>query len=143
MELSLYFAPEDNVGDKIVAALEQAETSIDFMAFSYTSKPIAEAMAQRIAAGVVVRGVFEARNAANQYSRDEWLEEKGAKVYLDINPYTMHHKSIIIDNKTVITGSYNFSSSADTKNDENLLILHSDTIAHAFTREFEGLIGGE
>ena len=141
--LEIYFAPEDNVGNEIIAELEQATTSIDFMAFAFTSRPIAEAMAKRIQSGVTVRGVFESRNASNQYSRDEWLEEKGAKVYLDTNTYTMHHKCIIIDNKTVITGSYNFSASADTKNDENVIILHSDTLAAVYTDEFEGLIAAE
>ena len=143
MGLEIYFAPEDNVGDEIIAELEQATTSIDFMAFAFTSRPIAEAMAKRIKSGVTVRGVFESRNASNQYSRDEWLEEKGAKVYLDTNTYTMHHKCIIIDNKTVITGSYNFSASADTKNDENVIILHSDVLAAVYTDEFEGLIAAE
>ena len=48
----------------------------------------------------------------------------------------MHHKVILIDGETVITGSYNFSKNAETSNDENILILKNREIAGAFLREF-------
>ena len=49
----------------------------------------------------------------------------------------MHHKVFIIDGETVITGSYNFSRSAEERNDENTLIIHSPTVAAQFQAEFE------
>ena len=110
------------------------------MAFSFTAVPIAEAMADRIDDGVTVRALFETRNAGSEHSRDDWLKDRGAEVYLDTNPNTMHHKVIIIDMDTVVTGSYNFSKSAERSNDENVLILHDPAIARAFTTEFERLI---
>jgi phosphatidylserine/phosphatidylglycerophosphate/cardiolipin synthase-like enzyme len=61
----------------------------------------------------------------------------GLDVRLDGNQGQMHHKVIIIDERIVITGSYNFSSSAETRNDENLLIIHSAEIAHPFLEEFQ------
>ena len=51
----------------------------------------------------------------------------------------MHHKVFIIDNETIATGSFNPTLSADTKNDENLLIMHDKKIADAFMKEFENL----
>jgi phosphatidylserine/phosphatidylglycerophosphate/cardiolipin synthase-like enzyme len=109
------------------------------MAFSFTSVPIAEAMAARIQSGVTVRGLFEMRNAGSRYSRDDYLLSAGAEVYLDTNPDSMHHKVIIIDENMVITGSYNFSAAANTKNDENCLIVHNAEVAQAFTNEFSAL----
>ncbi len=138
--IECYFAPEDGVEREILEEIAEADTGIDFMAFSFTSKPIAEAMAARIQQGVSVRGVFEKRGAGSKYSRDDYLADQGAQVYLDQNKYTMHHKVIIIDGKTVITGSYNFSQSAEKKNDENVLILHSSDIARQYAHEFERLI---
>jgi phosphatidylserine/phosphatidylglycerophosphate/cardiolipin synthase-like enzyme len=135
-----YFAPEDNVEKEIVAEVIAARTAIDFMAFSFTSEPIAKAMAARIAAGVAVRGYFEKRNAGSQYSRDDYLAAAGAAVYLDTNPHSMHHKVIVIDARTVITGSYNFSKAANTQNDENTLIIHDPDIAAQFITELEGLL---
>lgn len=134
------FAPEDGVQKAIIEAVEKAEATIDFMAFSFTSKEIAEAMAKRAKAGVAIRGVFEKRGAGSKYARDDFLAERGATIYLDDNAYTMHHKTIIIDEAVVVTGSYNFSASAEKQNDENVLIIHSDELAQKYTREFEELI---
>ncbi|GMW02516.1 MAG: hypothetical protein AMXMBFR84_36520 [Candidatus Hydrogenedentota bacterium] len=140
MQVECFFAPEDNVQDEIVGEIAASASSIDFMAFSFTAEPLAKAMEQRMQDGVRVRGVFETRNAGSKYSRDEWLAEHGAEIVLDRNPYTMHHKVMIVDRRSVITGSYNFSKAADTQNDENLLILHNADIAERFEREFERLL---
>ncbi|HNR32602.1 MAG TPA: phospholipase D-like domain-containing protein [Candidatus Hydrogenedentes bacterium] len=135
-----YFAPEDGVEKEILAEIAVARSTIDFMAFSFTSEPIAKAMAARIGAGVRVRGLFETRNAADRYSRDDFLAARGAEIHLDRNSYNMHHKVIIIDVATVVTGSYNFSRNAENQNDENVLILHCPDIARRYTDEFEALI---
>lgn len=137
--MACYFSPEDNVYKKIEAEIKTATTSIDFMAFSFTSRDLAEAMARRQRDGVKVRGLFDAQQAASRYSQDEYLAERGACVWLDRNPHTMHHKVIVVDAKTVLTGSYNFSKSAEEKNDENLLVIHSPTVARNYLLELERL----
>jgi len=141
VQVECYFAPEDKPEKEILAEIAAAHSSIDFMAFSFTSVPITEAMAAQIGRGVRVRGLFETRNAGDRYSRDDFLAGRGAQIRLDRNQYTMHHKVIIIDGATVVTGSYNFSKSAETKNDENVLILHSAALAQRYTEEFEALFG--
>lgn len=134
-----YFAPEDKVRREILDEIDDADRTIDFMAFSFTSDDIAKAMAKRIDGGVTVRGIFESRNAGSRYSDDESLAREGAQVRMDQNPYTMHNKVIIIDTETVITGSYNFSNNAENDNDENVLIIHSTAVAERYTRQFEAL----
>ncbi len=140
ISIECYFAPEDHVEREVVAELRAAERTVDFMAFSFTSEPIAEEMARRMAEGVRVRGVFEARNANSRYCRDDYLRDKGAEIHLDRNKYTMHHKVIVVDGETVVTGSYNFSKSADEKNDENVLVVHDRGIAARYLEEFERLV---
>jgi phosphatidylserine/phosphatidylglycerophosphate/cardiolipin synthase-like enzyme len=53
----------------------------------------------------------------------------------------MHHKIIIIDHSIVVTGSYNFTGSADDRNDENAVIFFSPDIAEFFFAEFERVFG--
>ena len=77
-------------------------------------------------------------NTGGEYQN---LLENGIDVRLDGNPKSMHHKVIIIDGEIVVTGSYNFSKSAKTKNDENTLILHSPEIAELYIEEFERVSG--
>jgi phosphatidylserine/phosphatidylglycerophosphate/cardiolipin synthase-like enzyme len=60
----------------------------------------------------------------------------GIAVRLDGNRYGMHHKVIIIDGRIVVTGSYNFSNNAKTRNDENTLIIHDPEIAEFYREEF-------
>ena len=63
----------------------------------------------------------------------------GAKVRQDGNRYILHHKVIIIDEDTVITGSFNFSSSAAERNDENIVIVRNAVIAGLYLDEWRRL----
>jgi phosphatidylserine/phosphatidylglycerophosphate/cardiolipin synthase-like enzyme len=136
VDVENYFAPEDDVAGEIISEIEAAQSRIRFMAFTFTSEEIADAMLERGQAGVVVQGVVEDRNAGRSYSQYERLLEAGHDVLPDGNPYIMHHKVIIIDDTTTILGSYNFTASAEERNDENLLIIHDPEVAGLFVKEF-------
>ncbi|MCP4535971.1 MAG: phospholipase [Chloroflexi bacterium] len=136
VEVENYFSPEDEVAAEIIAEIERAQSRIRFMTFTFTSDDIAGAMIERAQAGVVVQGVMEQRNTGQSYSEYERLREAVHDVLNDGNPYIMHHKVIIIDDATVILGSYNFSANAEEKNDENLLIIHDPQVAALFVAEF-------
>lgn len=135
--LEVYFSPDDGVAAHVVQLIGKAQQSIYFMAYSFTSDAIGAAMLERAGAGVTVAGVFEetqvASNTGDEYDR---LRQAGLDVRLDGNPRNMHHKVIIIDEQIVITGSYNFSQSAEKNNDENLLVIHNPLIASQFLDEF-------
>ena len=135
--LEVYFAPEDGAARRIVELIEGARQSVVFLAFALTSEEIAGALAAKAAEGVEVRGVMDAGQAGNLGSRDQELLQAGVEVRLDGNPDRMHHKVIVIDGEIVITGSYNFSRSAETHNDENLIVLHDPAAAAAYLEEFE------
>jgi len=106
------------------------------MSFIFTSEPIAAALLERAQEGVVVQGVIEDRNTGGQYSQYDRLRQVVHDLLPDGNPYTMHHKVIIIDDATVILGSYNFTASANERNDENILIIHDPEVAALFVEEF-------
>jgi phosphatidylserine/phosphatidylglycerophosphate/cardiolipin synthase-like enzyme len=131
-----YFSPEDNVKAAIIAQLREAEQEIVFMAYSFTDDDIGRVLLEKARAGVTVRGVFETRGAKTEYSEYPILRKAGLDVRLDGNPRTMHHKVFIIDGRVTITGSYNFSSSAATENDENVLIVENTDLAQSYLEEF-------
>lgn len=136
VEIENYFAPEDNAASHIIAEIGSAQERIRFMAFTFTSQAIADAMLEQARAGVVVQGVIEDRNAENEYSQYDHLKREIHDILPDGNPYIMHHKAIIIDDETVILGSYNFTNSAEESNDENVLIIHDPEVAKLFVEEF-------
>jgi hypothetical protein len=65
------------------------------------------------------------------------LREAGVEVIEDQNNAFMHHKFFVIDNRTVITGSYNPTKHANEENDENIVIIHNGTIAELYAVEFK------
>jgi phosphatidylserine/phosphatidylglycerophosphate/cardiolipin synthase-like enzyme len=131
-----YFSPEDMVMDRLRAQVSRANTSIHFMAFSYTDYDLAKIMIDRAAEGVEVNGIFEVRGANTEYAECNTLLGEGIDVRLDGNPYTFHHKVIIVDSFVVITGSFNYSDNATTSNDENLLVIHDPGLAAFYEAEF-------
>ena len=134
IKLENYFCPEDSCGKHVIEILEQTNKSIHFLTFSFTHDGIAKILALKNYEGKLVTGVYEKRNL--QDSTYEMLKYQGAEVKPDNNPSSMHHKVFIIDEKIVITGSFNPTKSADTKNDENVLIIHDQKIAKQFMQEF-------
>jgi phosphatidylserine/phosphatidylglycerophosphate/cardiolipin synthase-like enzyme len=135
--VQVIFAAEDEAIDEILPLVENAEESIRFMAFSFTNAELGEAMLERAQAGVEVQGIFELRGSQTEFSRLRPLYCADLAVRQDGNPGTFHHKVIVIDSKTIITGSLNFSDNANDSNDENVLILTNPDIAAHYLQEYE------
>lgn len=137
-QIEVYFSPDDGVQDRLLELIGGAQQSIAFLAYSFTSDELATAMLERAQADVHVSGVFEtSQYYSNLGTEFDHFLGSGVDVRLDGNPANMHHKVILIDDDIVITGSYNFSASAETRNDENVLIMHSAEIAGQYRQEFE------
>lgn len=134
--INVYFSPDNDIERIIVKRIAKAKKSIFFMAFSFTSDPIGDAMIERFHNGVAVKGIFEKRGSNSRESEFIKMKTEGIEVIVDKNKYNMHHKVIIIDEQIVITGSFNFSKSANKKNDENLLIIDNSEIAEKYIAEF-------
>ena len=138
LQVETYFSPDDGVAARLVELLQGAQESIYFMAYSFTSDDIAQAMRDRADAGVIVFGVMDdSQVASNQGTEFDLFAQSGLDVRRDGNPGLMHHKVIIIDRSIVILGSYNFTASAEDRNDENLVIFFSPEIAELYLAEFE------
>ncbi|HEC35514.1 MAG TPA: phospholipase, partial [Anaerolineae bacterium] len=136
VQVEVCFAPEDGVADRLLQILSSARAGVRFLAFQFTSSRIADALIDQAGEGITVQGVMEARSASSPYSQYDRLRAGGVDVLVDGNPYIMHHKVFIVDDQTVVLGSYNFTVSADEENDENLLIIHDPEVAAAFLAEF-------
>ncbi len=136
--LEVYFSPDDGVAAHILTLLQGAQESIYFLAYSFTSNDLGDAIRQRAADGLTVAGVMDDGQVnSNQGTEYDSFEQAGLDVRRDGNPGLMHHKVIIIDRKIVITGSYNFSTSAEERNDENVVIIHNAYVAAQYLAEFQ------
>jgi phosphatidylserine/phosphatidylglycerophosphate/cardiolipin synthase-like enzyme len=132
-----YFSPDDRFADRLLELIEGAENQIEFLAFAFTSDPIGDMLLERHRAGVEIRGVMDSSGVEATGSEYERLTQGGIDLRIDGNEKKMHHKIFIIDRSILILGSYNFTRSAEEKNDENILILHDSPIISEFLIEFE------
>ncbi len=135
--VQILFGSEDEVILHLLPYIEGAQSSIRFMAFSFTQDDLGDAMLARAADGVDLSGIFETRGSETDSSELGKMFCAGYAMRQDGNPSTFHHKVIVIDEQIVVTGSLNFSENADNSNDENVVIIADPTIAKLFLEEFD------
>jgi phosphatidylserine/phosphatidylglycerophosphate/cardiolipin synthase-like enzyme len=102
-------------------------------AFVLTDREVVKALEDAHRRGVEVKVLLETRNLRD--SREEDLRKAGIPVRQDGNPYTLHHKVMVLDGERVVTGSYNFTARAWQVNNENLLVLQSPALAQRYRQE--------
>ncbi len=130
--IEVYFAPEDNSGNvmgRLLDTVSAATESIDILIFSFTDDTLSRTLRDKAKEGITVRVLMDGTQAANQYAEYDTLRKRGIDVEKEDTPYLLHHKMTIVDKKVVTTGSFNFSASANTKNDENMIIIYDETLA--------------
>lgn len=134
------FSPGGGCEELLIYWLNRANSSIHVMVYSFTLDSVGDALVAAKDRGVEVKVLLE-KDQLSKYSEYWKLKEAGIQVRLDGNPALMHHKVAIIDGAIVITGSYNWSASAEKRNDENLLVVRSLEVAEAYEAEFQKVWG--
>ncbi len=135
--LENYFCPEDSCQNNIISLLKEANESIYFMQFSFTSNAIGDIIVGK-SHSIKVKGILEkTQNVNSIYSEYERFLDENISVILDSNPFNMHHKVFIIDKKIVIIGSMNPSNNGNYYNDENIVVIYDPFTAQQFLDEFE------
>jgi len=135
--IQVLFAAEDVVMSLLVPMVNEAQSSIRIMAFSFTYDDLGAAVLARSEAGVDVMAIFEKRGSETEYSELPHLYCAGVPARQDGNKGTFHHKVFIIDEQTVVTGSLNFSNNANESNDENVVIISNTDVASLYLTEFD------
>jgi phosphatidylserine/phosphatidylglycerophosphate/cardiolipin synthase-like enzyme len=135
--VNVCFSPGGNCLSSITAEIENAKAEIRIQAYSLSSKPIADAVVNAKEAGINVEIILDKSSSVAQNNAVYFDSLKGIPTYLDARHTVADNNVIIIDKGTVITGSFNFTKEADTKNAENLLIIKSDRLASTYLDNWE------
>ncbi len=133
----VWFSPQGGALDAVITAVENAQETIDLAAFHFSNKRLAKALIQAKDRGIRVRAVLDKENREKANSKAELVSDAGIPVRIDTQHRTAHNKVILIDRKTVVTGSLNFDGHADRENAENTLILTSGQLTELYRRDFE------
>ena len=131
-----YFSPKGGCTQAIVRELKAARQSILIQAYSFTSAPIAAALVEASRRGVLIEVVLDKSNKTGKYSAADFVAHAGIPTWLDEKHAIAHNKVMILDEATVITGSFNFTKAAEESNAENILILRSPELASRYTQQF-------
>lgn len=117
------FSPDGDIERNIVEAINQAQQQVLVQAYGFTDKSILKALVEAKNRGVDVRIILDKSNETQKYSGATYMKNAGIPVFIDYKPAIAHNKVMIIDQNSVITGSFNFTTSAQTRNAENALVM--------------------
>ena len=142
IKVESYFSPTDNANGAIIKTMQTTDTNLDYAILAFTRADIADAIiAEDDLFLVLVRGMME--QTSDPSSEFAYLEAAGQDIRShEAIPYDLHHKYCIVDHSTldsdptVLTGSHNWSSAAQTTNDENTVVVHDARIANLYLQEF-------
>ena len=137
--VEVYFGPTDKPRERLVELLEGADESLRIAMNILTDDPLADAIRQAQERGVTVEALWDFQGwDLCQFSEAEEFVADGIGTW-DALPGLLHDKFAVIDGETVVTGSANWSASGMERNDETVLIIHSDRVAAQYATEFEEL----
>jgi phosphatidylserine/phosphatidylglycerophosphate/cardiolipin synthase-like enzyme len=127
----------------VLDTIAKARKEIQVAIYTFTRRQIAQALVEKARRGVKVRVKMDAHQAKSSYSKRvlEILEEGKVPIELITMPaYAhMHHKFIVVDKRYVVSGSYNFTTTATDTNWENAIFIDSTAVAAKFAKEFEAV----
>ncbi len=144
-QIEVCFSPPLPGGCDPVRAIENAvrmaRTSILVQAYEITPGPLVTALIEAHRRGVEVRAIVDYKQLTDRRNRDDafavgHLGAVGIPVLVDRPPGLMHDKVMIIDGEVVVTGSFNYTYSAEHRNVENLLVIHDPALAAQYVQHW-------
>jgi len=123
LSLNVHFSPKGGCSDAVVEEIKHARHEILVQAYGFTSDPISTSLVDAKKRGVHVVLLLDRSYETEPRSDLHKFMEQGLAPLIDAHHAIAHNKIMIIDRKTLITGSFNFTHQAETENAENLLII--------------------
>ncbi len=132
----VYFTPGPDCEDNIIAEINSAD-KIDMAVYSVTNKKIADALISAHMRGAKIRVITDRLQSRNKYSQISNIINTGIETRINRQHKIEHNKFAIFDNKTVVTGSYNWTRNATNYNSENCIFTNHKI--KKYTHRFEYL----
>lgn len=134
-----FFSPGESCRDVIIHQIIQAVKRLHICVFTISDDLITEAIMTSHKRGLEIRIITDNDKSRDIGSDIDQLTKAGIAVKMDSTPNHMHHKFMIVDDRSLITGSYNWTRSAARFNNENLLLTQEVGVVKSFLKEFERL----
>lgn len=136
-QIAVYFSPHGGCTDAVVKELDAARESVLVQAYSFTSAPIAKALMEAHKRGVKVQVILDKSQRTEKYSSATFFLNVGIPTFIDSQHGLAHNKVMVVDGKTIITGSFNFTRAAEESNAENLLVIQDEELAKKYMTNWQ------
>ena len=136
---NVYFSPNGGCQEAVVNEINNAQKSVDIAMYSFTSRPIAQALVDAKIRQVKIRIVLDKAQKNERYSKSRYLISKGIDIKYHLGDGLMHNKFSVIDGQEVLTGSFNWTASAEKRNEENLLVITDKELSEKYSERFNRL----
>ena len=134
-----FFSPGDACRDAIIHKISNATKRLKICVFTISDDRISQAIASSHKRGLDIKIITDNDKSFDMGSDVGTLSKMGIAVKMDSTPDHMHHKFMVVDDRAVITGSYNWTQSAARYNHENILLTEEDKVVGSFSKEFDNL----
>ncbi len=133
------FSPNDNCQKGIIDFIDNAKQNIKICVFTISDNEISDKIIEKFEQNVDVKIITDNEKVFDMGSDIRKFVEIGLKVKVDKTPHHMHHKFAITDDKLLLTGSYNWTRSAEERNYENIIVTDQRDLTKAYIKEFDKL----
>lgn len=139
VDTEVWFSPGTECRDAILRHLLGARRSLDICVFTIADDELSRAILKTHGRGVAVRIISDNDKRFDAGSDIAQLADAGIAVALDDSKAHMHHKFALVDQRWLLNGSFNWTRSASTCNDENLVVTNDPQQLRSFAAQFETL----
>jgi phosphatidylserine/phosphatidylglycerophosphate/cardiolipin synthase-like enzyme len=136
-DIQVFFSPKGGCTEAVVGNLNKATNTVLVQAYSFTSAPIAQALVDAHKRGVNVEVILDKSQRTEKYSSADFIQRAGIPTFIDAKHAIAHNKIMVIDDKVVVTGSFNFTKAAEENNAENLLVIQDPALAAKYTTNWQ------
>lgn len=137
-DVAVFFSPHGGCRTAIIRQIDTATRSIDAALYQLTDQPLARSLAAAAGRGVRVRVILTPQAEGAAPLPAAFIAKSGGLIATDAEEKLFHNKYAVIDGATTISGSYNWTANAETRNAENLIIIADGRTAAAFASNFNG-----
>jgi len=134
-----FFSPGESCRDVIIRQISQAVKRIHICVFTISDDRIAEAITTSHRKGLEIKIITDNDKSGDLGSDINRFAKEGIAVKMDSTPNHMHHKFMVVDDRSLLTGSYNWTLSAARYNHENIVLTQEGGVVKSFLKEFERL----
>lgn len=140
--LDVCFSPNGDCAKHIVNQIKKAHYSIKVLAYAFNNHYIARELIKAHNRGIDVEIIADASQLERNGSDIPAIANAGVKCYkaYQYHQGVLHDKVIIIDDSVVITGSFNYTFSAEKNNAENVIILNAPLVAKKYDQHFNWIM---